>query len=97
MHSSVLCGNPMIFKLLLSYFEDTKARSTAHSCEIWACEVERKTEVWTQGPKLATLCYILIILIFRKLHTASNAKSFTLSPLGEKKFWNSLLNESPNY
>lgn len=59
-------------------------KGTAHSFETWTCEIGRKTEIWTQGPKLATLCYILIILILRKLHTASTAKAFTLAPLENK-------------
>lgn len=84
MHYFVFCGNTMIFKLRLSYFEDTKARVTAHSCETWACEIGRKTEIWTEGPKLATLYSILVILILRKLHTASTAKAFKLAPLENK-------------
>lgn len=75
----------MIFELPLSYFEDTKAWSTTQSCETQGYAIRRKTEIWTQGPKLATLCYIPVILILYKFNATSTANSFTLAPLDKKK------------
>lgn len=44
MHYFVFCGNTMIFKLLLSYFEDTKAQHTVLKLEPVKLEEKLKFE-----------------------------------------------------